>query len=301
MVVIILGLLLIVVTIFLARSVEGVHRMRTLLYLAGGALVIIGIATSAVRQINPGEVGVQVLFGKVKDNVLYEGLTVVNPLVDIRTLSIQTQNYTMSGISDEGAGAGDDAIRVLSSDGLEVTIDLTVLYRVLPTDAPAIVRRIGPEYQDKIVRPITRTRIRENSVYYTAIDLYSRKRDEFQQRISQSIEKDFRERGLVLENLLVRNITLPLSVKESIERKITAEQEAQRMEFVLDKGEQEAKLKQIEAEGVATAQRILNEALTDRILQYETIKMQKELATSPNSKIIIMGGKNAPPIFLNDR
>lgn len=297
----ILGVLLIVVALVLARSIEAVHRFRTLLILAGIALAGIGILTSAVRQIEPGEIGVQVLFGSVRDQVLYEGLSLVNPFVDIRTMSVQTNNYTMSGISDEGMKAGDDAIRVLSADGLEVTIDLTVLYRVVATEAPKIVRSIGPDYQDKVVRPITRTRIRENAVYYTAIDLYSKRREEFQTRISENIEKDFNNRGLILENVLVRNISLPPSVKESIERKITAEQESQRMEFVLAKGEQEAKLKRIEAEGVATAQKILSEALTDRILQYESIKMQKELASSPNSKIIIMDGKNAPPIFMSGK
>ena len=100
----------------------------------------------------------------------------------------------MSGITDEGTKASDDAIRVLTADGLEVTIDLTVLYKLLPSDAPKIVRETGADYTDKIVRPLTRTKIRDNAVYYDAISLYSTKRDEFQQRIFSSIENDFKKK-----------------------------------------------------------------------------------------------------------
>jgi len=147
------------------------------------------------------------------------------------------------------------------------------------------------------VRPVTRTRIRDNAVYYDAVSLYSTKRDEFQQRIYNSIEKDFKARGLLLENLLVRNITLPQSVKQSIEQKINAEQDAQKMRFVLQKEQQEAERKRIEAQGIADYQRIISESLTDKQLQYESIKAQLEIAKSPNTKIIVMGKGNMPLIM----
>ena len=203
----------------------------------------------------------------------------------------------MSGVHDEGVKSGDDAIRVLTSDGLEVTIDLTVLYKVLPTDAPRIVRETGLDYTDKIVRPLTRTKIRDNAVYYEAVALYSTKRDEFQQRIFKSIEYDFKKRGLILEQLLVRNITLPQSVKTTIEQKISAEQEAQKMQFVLQKERQEAERKRVEAQGIADYQRIISESLSDRQLQYEQIKAMKELAGSSNAKMVIMGKGNTPVIL----
>jgi regulator of protease activity HflC (stomatin/prohibitin superfamily) len=98
----------------------------------------------------------------------------------------------MSGVQDEGHNANDDAIRVLTADGLEVTIDLSVLYRIVPADAPRLIRETGANYEDKIVRPITRTRIRDNAVYYEAVSLYSTKRDEFQNRIFKTIDDDFR-------------------------------------------------------------------------------------------------------------
>jgi len=166
------------------------------------------------KQIDAGKVGVKSLYGSVQPDVLESGLHVVNPLLDITVFDVQTQNYTMSAVHSEGAQEGDDAIRVLSNDGLEVVIDLTVLYRVIPNEAPKILKGIGESYTDKIVRPVTRTRIRDNAVYYDAVALYSTKRNEFQQRIFKSIEADFKSRGLVLEQLLIRNINLPESDKK---------------------------------------------------------------------------------------
>ena len=206
----------------------------------------------------------------------------------------------MSGTSSEGERVGDDAIRVLSKDGLEVIIDLTVLYRVMAPDAPKLYREVGITYQDKIIRPITRTGIRESASYYDAIALFAEKREDFESRIKEKIADDFRKRGLYLEQLLVRNIALPASVKESIERKITAIQDAQRMEFVLQKERQEAERKRVEAQGTADAQRIVNLGLSDKILQFEMIKVQKELVNSPNSKIIILGNSKGGVPFIID-
>jgi regulator of protease activity HflC (stomatin/prohibitin superfamily) len=263
-------------------------------------LAIAGLSSASIVQIGAGEVGVQILYGRVQNDVLGSGLHFINPLMDVQKMDIKTQNYTMSAVKDEGAREGDDAIRVLTSDGLEVVIDLTVLYKVLPADAPAIVRETGLDYTDKIVRPLTRTRIRDNAVYYDAVSLYSSKRDEFQHRIFESITGDFQRRGLLLEQLLIRNITLPQAVKSSIEQKMTAEQDAQKMEYVLQKEQQEAQRKRVEAQGIADYQRIISERLTDRQLQYEFIKAQLEIAKSPNAKVIIMG-KGSTPLMVDTK
>jgi len=223
----------------------------------------------------------------------------MNPLMEVSRIDVRTQNYTMSGVQDEGTQEGDDAIRVLTSDGLEVVIDLTVLYRVQANEAPRLIRQTGFDYKDKIVRPVTRTKIRDNSVYYTAIDLYSTKRDEFQTRIYKTIEDNFIMRGLQLEQLLVRNITLPNRVKAAIEEKINAEQEAQKMMFVLQKERQEAERKRVEAQGIADYQRIINTGLTENQLQYEQIKAMKEIATSANAKVIITG--NRTPLIIDGK
>jgi regulator of protease activity HflC (stomatin/prohibitin superfamily) len=240
---------------------------------------------------------VQKLFGKVSNTILVSGLNLINPLVEVVTFDTKTQNYTMSGVLDEGEKSTDDAIRVLSADGLEVIIDLTVLYKIVPIEAPRILQEIGTDYRNTIVRPICRTKIRDNAVYYDAVALYSTKRDEFQARIFKTIESDFKSRGLMLEQLLVRNITLPASVKTTIESKINAEQDAQKMTFVLQKEKQEAERKRVEAQGIADYQKILSTGLSDKQLQYEMIKA---IATSPNAKLIIMnGGKNTTPVILD--
>jgi regulator of protease activity HflC (stomatin/prohibitin superfamily) len=245
-----------------------------------------------VIQVEPGQVGVKKLFGKVSDDILESGLNVVNPLVKVVMFDIRTENYTMSGMTDEGIKQGDDAIRVLSADGLEVIVDLTVLYKVIPSEAPRILQEVGTDYRNVLVRPICRTKIRDNAVYYDAVSLYSTKRDEFQDRIFKTIETNFKDRGLLLEQLLVRNLTLPESVKLTIESKINAEQDAQKMTFVLQKEKQEAERKRVEAQGIADYQKILSTGLSDRLLQYEMIKA---ISVSPNSKLIFMtNGKNLP-------
>jgi regulator of protease activity HflC (stomatin/prohibitin superfamily) len=294
---IIFGIIVLVIATVVTNKFDVLKRFSSIAKGVGVALIIMGALSACFIQINPGYIGVTSLFGKIDDDILNSGLNVINPLKKVYEVDVRTQNYTMSGQHDEGANAGDDAIRVLTADGLEVTIDLTVLYRLLPSEAPRLINETGLDYRDKIVRPLARTKIRDNSVYYDAVSLYSDKRDEFQNRIFKSIEEDFRKRGLVLEQLLVRSIALPQSVKNSIESKINAEQEAQKMQFVLQKEKQEAERKRVEAQGIADYQRIMSSGLTDKQLQYETIKANLELAKSPNSKIIIMGGKSAPFII----
>ena len=297
---IILGIILLVVSFTVNNNANPLSKFSNLLKIIGVLLLLIGVFSSMFKQIDAGKVGVKSLYGSVQPDVLESGLHVVNPLLDITVFDVQTQNYTMSAVHSEGAQEGDDAIRVLSNDGLEVVLDLTVLYRVIPNEAPKILKGIGESYTDKIVRPVTRTRIRDNAVYYDAVALYSTKRNEFQQRIFKSIEADFRSRGLVLEQLLIRNINLPESVKKTIESKINAEQDAQKMTFVLQKEKQEAERKRVEAQGIADYQRIISLGLTDKQLQYEQIKAQKEIATSPNTKIIFMG-KGSAPVILSDK
>ncbi len=292
-----LGFIAIILSFTVFANDERFQKIKPIAKLVGFLFVALGIFTSCIVQINAGTVGIKSLFGNIQNDVLGSGLHVVNPMLNIEKVDVKTQNYTMSGVHSEGALEGDDAIRVLTSDGLEVTIDLTVLYKVVSTEAPKLFRETGSDYIDKIVRPITRTKIRDNAVYYQAVDLFGSKRDEFQQRIYKSIEQDFKQRGLYLEQLLVRNITLPNSVKASIESKINAEQDAKKMEFVLLKEKQEAERKRVEAQGIADYQRIINTGLTDQQLQYEQIKAMKELALSTNAKVIVMGKGNTPMII----
>jgi regulator of protease activity HflC (stomatin/prohibitin superfamily) len=295
---IVVGIIVIIIAVVLAKNESPVKAYTGTIRIVGVLILFLGLGLASVKQIEPGDVGVQKLFGKVSSSILESGLNVINPLVEVVTFDVRTQNYTMSGVHDEGEKMGDDAIRVLSADGLEVIIDLTVLYKVIPTEAPRILKEIGTDYRNTIVRPICRTKIRDNAVYYDAVALYSSKRDEFQSRIFKTIESDFKGRGLILEQLLVRNITLPASVKSAIESKINAEQEAQKMTFVLQKEKQEAERKRVEAQGIADYQTILSTGLSDKQLQYEMIKA---IATSPNAKLIIMDSKRNPSIIVDGK
>ena len=296
MILIFFGIIALVVNRFFGKQIPNIRIVRGIQFF-GIALIALGFMLASVKQVNPGEIGVKVLFGKVDNNILESGLHFINPLMELQKLDVKTQNYTMSAIHDEGDQTGDDAIRVLSADGLELIIDLTVLYRIIPSDGPNIIRNLGSDYTNKVVRPITRTKIRDNAVYYDAVSLYSRKRDEFQIKIFKSIESDFKKRGLLLEQLLVRNITLPQSVKLTIESKINAEQDAQKMQFVLQKEKQEAERKRVEAQGISDYQRIISTSLSDNQIKYEMIKAYKELAMSPNAKMIIMGDNKSPIIL----
>ncbi|MES2376862.1 MAG: prohibitin family protein [Bacteroidota bacterium] len=301
MVILILGVIVLVVGTVLKRSPEPQNRFGGIVTIVGLVILALGVLSSTFKIIEPGKVGVQTLFGKVQDNYLESGLHMINPLVDVVTFSIQTENYTMSAKSNEGPVEGDDAIRVLSSDGLEVTIDLSVLYKVNPAKASFILQNIGNDYVDKIVRPVTRTAVRDNAVSYAAVDLYSTKRQEFQFKINKTISDNFAKNGLEVQQILVRNITLPATVRASIESKIQAEQESQKMQFVLAKARQEADVKRVEAQGIADYQKILSTGLSDKQLQYESIRAQKDIALSPNTKIIIIGGKGGNPIMLSDK
>ncbi|NTV46652.1 MAG: prohibitin family protein [Chlorobiales bacterium] len=295
-----LGIILLILGFFSGAFSPGLQRFSSIFKLGGIIVVIVGVLSSCVKIMEPGKIGIQVLFGEVQDRILASGLNIINPLVKVEEFDITTQTYTMSGSEVEGSQIGDQAIRVLSSDGLEVTIDMTVVYRLDPQQCTKIRSEIGPglAYIDKIVRPTARTRIRDNAVIYNAVDLYSLKREEFQTKIFESIKKDFEGRGIILENLLVRNISLPESVKSAIETKINAEQEAQKMQFVLQKEQQEAERKRVEAQGIADYQKIISSSLTDKQLQYEQVKALQELVKSNNSKVIIMGSGKGSSVLI---
>jgi regulator of protease activity HflC (stomatin/prohibitin superfamily) len=182
-----IGILVLLAGFLVANSAYNIARYSFLLKVGGIVIAVLGIVTASIRQIDAGTIGVQSVFGKVSPDVLENGLNFVNPLADVAVFDTKTQNYTMSAVTSEGELKGDDAIRVLSADGLEVVIDLTVLYKIMPEKAPAIFKGIGTDYKDKIIRPVTRTRIRDNAVYYDAVALYSKRRDEFQSRIYQRL------------------------------------------------------------------------------------------------------------------
>ncbi len=274
------------------RRIQDKLRIRTFGTLGAAALAAIMIIGSLLRIVPAGNVGVQVLFGRVLTNAtLAEGLNIVNPFVDLEIMTIRTQAYTMSIAAEEGQRYGDDAITSLTKDGLEVAMDLTVWYHLEASEAANVFQKIGKDYMDKIVRPASRTAIRNTTVKYNAVEIYSEKREEVQNDISTTLDRDFTDRGIILEKVLLRNIKLPAKVKNAIEAKLEAEQDAQKMEFVLLKETKEADRKKIEATGIAEAQRIIAQSLIGErgraYLSWKYLENLQNLYTSPNNTIVI--------------
>ncbi len=264
-------------------AIKVLNTLRIVAYIGIGFSVLY----SSIIQIGPGEVGVPILFGNVQENTLKSGLNFINPLVTVEKLDIKTQAYTMSGVKDEGVIKGDDAIVTLSSDGLSLRLDVTIWFRLGEAQAPNLLRTIGTDYVEKIVRPAARTALRDVSVMFTATDIYSAKRDDFQSEITKNLEKAFEGRGIVLEKILLRNVELPQKVKEAIDEKISAEQRAQQMVYVLQKEKQEAERKRVEAEGISQAQKIISNTISSQYLQWKYIEALKEIVNSKNNTILI--------------
>ncbi|MGB3019026.1 MAG: prohibitin family protein [Ignavibacteria bacterium] len=292
---IIVFLIIAIIILSIVKSqLQGNEKVQKILNtgrILAGVGILLSILLACVVQIGPGEVGVQILFGKVQDGILRSGLNFINPLMEVQKLDIKTQAYTMSGANDMDVSATEtkksDPIQTLSSDGLTLILDVTVWYRLSADDAPNILRTIGSDYESKIVLPAIRTAIRDVAVNYVATDIYSSKRNDYVNAITKRLEESFLGRGLILEKVLLRNVELPQKVREAIDEKIAAEQRAQQMVYVLQKEKQEAERKTVEAQGVAEAQKIINSTISNSYLQWKYIETLKELVNSPNNSFVI--------------
>ena len=252
-------------------------------------LVFLSFASSFWVIVDAGETGIQSLFGKVRDTELSSGFHLKNPFVKVTKMPIRTQEYTMSKARGEGDRFGDDAITTLTKEGLSVDLDITVLFHVEEEKASDIYRDIGLQYREVIIRPAIRSIIREVIAQYDAKDIYSDKREEATQKISEKIGQSFDPRGIVVEDVLLRNVELPTDLASSIEQKLQAEQDAARYDFILEKEQKEAERKRVEAEGQRDAQAIINQSLTTRYLEFLYIESLKDregtiyVPTNPNN------------------
>jgi regulator of protease activity HflC (stomatin/prohibitin superfamily) len=289
-------LVLIIIGVFVLSSM-GVQMRKTgrertaktllLLRNVGIGIAVAIIIFSSAIVIDPGEVGVQVLFGDVSESVLTNGLHFINPLMEIKRMDVRTQSYTMSSVHSEGQRVGDDAIATLSSDGLTIKLEVTILYHLNPESAQSVYRLIGLDYGEKVIRPEIRSAIRDIAVSFLSTDMYGSKREDFVTRVQKRLDSTFNKRGILLEQFLLRDVQLPDRVKAAIDEKIAAEQEAQKMTYVLQKEQKEAERKKVEAGGIAEAQRIISNSLNLFYLQWNYIQTLKELANSPNSTFVI--------------
>lgn len=242
-------------------------------------VVLIGCITllfNAFVIVGAGKTGVQSLFGEVKDDEFSAGIHIKNPFVAVNQMNIRTQEYTMSIAQTEGKKVGDDSIAALTKEGLQVELDITILFHLIENKASDVYREIGHSYEEIVIRPQIRSTIREIIAQYEAKDIYSEKRQEASQKILTSIKETIEPRGIFVEDVLLRNINLPTNLATSIQEKLQSEQESQRYEFVLQKEEKEAERKRIEAAGQRDSQQIINESLTPRYLEYLYIQSLKD-------------------------
>lgn len=260
------------------------------------------ILLAAITVVPAGHVGVVVLFGKVRTVPLSPGLHVINPLANVVKMETRLLEYTMSVASAEGTVRGDDAIDALTSEGLKVRLDLTAWFRLKPEEAPKVYNEIGANYDRKVIRPTLRTAIRDVAVRYTAEDIYSVKRDSVVIAITLRAKELIGDRGLILDNILLRNVILPDKIADAIDAKLAADQDARRMEFILQKEVLEKERKVVEAEGIREANRIIAQGLTSSYIQWYRIEMLKQLVNSPNNTIVILPeNMSSAPLMLNTK
>jgi regulator of protease activity HflC (stomatin/prohibitin superfamily) len=264
-------------------------RLGILQWLALGLGVVALLGSMAVI-VPPGQAGVQVLFGKVNDEALSSGLHFINPFTQVVDMEVRTRNYTMSNVADEGQRRGDDSIQVISSDGLTVKLDATIFYSLQQARLPEIYRTIGPDVEERIVRSEIRASLRDAAAALSATELYTSKRQAFVDQVSKALRAAFEKRGITLEQMLLRNVILPDQITKAINDKIAADQDAQKMAFVLQKEKQEAERKRIEAEGQARAQQIVSQSLTPQIIEYQRIQALRDIGAKGNLIITPMGG-----------
>lgn len=227
------------------------------------------LAPLLIASVGAGERGVKFNYfsGGVEEEEFSEGWHIKPPWVEVINYNIKTQDYTMSLIQDEGQVRRDDRITAISKDGLNVDFDVTILYHIIPEKASNIHQSVGESYEKIIIRPITRTEIRDVAGGYQAMDMHQ-KRPEIGDKIFSNLKPLFESKNIVLEQVLVRTIVRPPQIERAIENKLQAEQEAQKMEFVIQKEKKEADRKKIEADGIATANQIIGESLTPSYLSW---------------------------------
>ena len=270
------------------------NRLGIVQFAAPVVGILLFVASMAII-VPPGQAGIVVLFGKVNPEPLPSGLHFINPFASVVEMEIRTKNYTMSNVAEEGQKRGDDSIAVISSDGLTVKLDATIFYSLQQARVPEIYRTIGPDVEERIVRSEIRSALRDSAANLTATELYTSKRQAFVDQVTAKLKAAFEHRGITLEQVLLRNVILPDQITKAINDKIAADQDAQKMMFVLQKEKQEAERKRIEAEGQARAQQIVSQSLTPQIIEYQRIQALREIGAKGNMVITPMGG--ATPII----
>lgn len=252
-------------------------------------LVLFILLMASTTSIPTGNVGVLTLFGRVTGETLGEGIHLVSPLKSVQKLSIQTQSVKESA-------------SVPSNEGLMLALDTSLLFHLDSSKAAQVYQSVGADYADKIVEPMLRSEIRASTSAHTANALYTNARELVQQQIQDSLTKQLAPHGVIVENVLLRDVQLPAMLKGSIEAKQQAEQDALRMNFILQKEKQEAERKRIEAQGIADFQKIVATGISTQLLEWKGIEATEKLAASANAKVVVIGNpKNGLPLVLEPK
>jgi prohibitin 1 len=262
---------------------------------AAGRSVLIGIGVifliillwSSVAYVPPGSVGVLTYFGRVTGEALPEGTHFVSPFKVNHVLTVRTQTQ-------------EEHTSTPSSEGLNLEIDTSLIYHLNRDKAADVFQSIGTTYGQTIIDPNLRSTIRDTTAGHSANTLYSSSRKQVEDEIMQGLKKALEPRGIVIENVLLRDIQLPHTLRTSIESKQQAEQESLAMSFRLQKEKQEADRKRIEAQGIHDFQQIVAQGISAQLLQWKGIEATENLAKSPNAKIIVIGNpKNGLPLVMS--
>lgn len=245
---------------------------KALLFVAAIALL------SSCAVIRPGEAGVKQRLGKLDRDVITQGTIVYNPFTTrVIKESVQTNNLKL-------------AIRLPSKEGLSVDSEISILYRLEVDMLPTVLENIGPNYKD-VMAAVFRSASSDVCAQFFAKDMHSGKRADIEQAIQEKMEETLTPQGIIIEAVLMKSIRLPVGLSTSIEQKLQAEQDAMRMEFILQQERLEADRKIIAAKGTRDSQKILAEGLTPEIIKIRSIEAFMQLSRSPNAKVIITDGK----------
>ncbi|MBD98617.1 MAG: spfh domain, band 7 family protein [Verrucomicrobia bacterium] len=242
-------------------------------------LLFLMIQISACVTIRQGNVGVKRTVGRIDQKILEPGAKLYNPFTTrVIKLPIRTENIEV-------------ALELPSKEGLNVRAEISILYHIQKEKATSIIGEIGMNYERIVILPVFRASAADVTAEYMAKDMHTGNRFEIESAIKDQMLKIIGERGFIIEAVLMKSIQLPQGLYKAIEEKLEAEQDAQRMEFVLLKEKQEAARRIIEAEGIRDANKIISEGLTPQIIQYKSIEAYRELSKSNNAKVIIGGGQ----------
>src|SRR5690554_6917773 len=268
-------------------------KLRPYIFIGIIVVILIIVLSNIFVILQPTERGVifkKYTSGLDVDDVKQEGLSIVAPWNDVIIFDIAERQV-------------EETMDVLSKDGLSIAIDVSLRFRPEPSKIGYLYRAFKNSYIESLVRPELRSAVRQIIGQYTPEELYATKRQEIETRIQEAIRKVLDENHVELKALLFRSIKLPAMIKTAIEQKLTAEQESEKYEFLIQKEKKEAERRRNEAEGQAAANRILSASITSNILKEKGITATESLAKSNHPTIVVTGGgdEGLPIILSSDK